>query len=269
MNGNQLDVAQNFLGNSNLNIKKLCDRNFGVGADGLIIAEPSTNGADIKMRIFNSDGSEPEMCGNGIRCFIKYILTNSIVKKKKFINVQTLAGNILAMNDNNSKVKVNMGKPMLEPEDIPTTLTLGNNGIPEGNILISNKNIRVYAIGMGNPHMITYVKDFNDLPLNEFGSLLENNKYSPSKTNVHFVKVINKSKIEVMVWERGAGPTLACGTGACACLVVSKLLNKTSHNVEVLLPGGTLEIEWDNDNVIYMTGEAKYVFTGEIEINNL
>ncbi|MFH1392176.1 MAG: diaminopimelate epimerase [bacterium] len=211
--------------------KKLCDRHFGIGADGLILILPGTKG-DCQMRIFNPDGSEAEMCGNAIRCLAKYM-------NKKSIRVETLAG-IIETKLKNNLVEVNMGEPK----------HLGNFG-------------QITAISLGNPHAVLFVRNF-DFNWQKKGQEIENNiKLFPKKTNVEFVKVIDKNNLEVKVWERGAGATLACGTGACAVAFASFLKKKTQNKVNVHLPGGKLKIEI-KDN-IYMTGSAKKIFEGEVK----
>ena len=229
--GNDFILIEGSLKNPNFLAKKLCDRHFGIGADGLVLILPSTK-ADYRMRIFNPDSSEAEMCGNAIRCVAKYI-------NKKSIRVETLAGIIEPELLSNGQVKVNMGKP---------------NHIGDFN--------QITAISIGNPHAVLFVKNF-DFDWQKKGREIENNiKLFPKKTNVEFVRVIDKNNLEVKVWERGAGATLACGTGACAAAFASFLKKKTNNKVNVYLPGGKLKIEI-KDN-IYMTGPAIKGFEGEI-----
>jgi diaminopimelate epimerase len=219
------------------------------------------------MKIFNSDGSEPEMCGNGIRCLIAFLNDNHEIKDKSEIRIETKAGLIITSIDSNKNIKVNMGEPILSPEDIPTKLLMNNLTIPNGKITINDQTLNVYAASMGNPHMIVFVDKIENIPFEDWGRYLEKHNTFPNDTNVHFVELIDKSNIKVKVWERGCGPTLACGTGACACLVVTASLGKTLNKANVYLPGGKLEIEWPNQaGPVLMQGPALKVFSGEIDI---
>ena len=248
-------------------IEHLCDRNFGIGSDGIILILDSQNKCFARMKIFNSDGSEPEMCGNGIRCLVAFLNDNNEITLKSEIPIETKAGCIITSIDDNQNIKVNMGDPILLPEDIPTKLLMNKLKVPNGMITINNQELHIYAVSMGNPHMIIFVNKIDDIPFEEWGSILEKHSTFPNDTNVHFVELIDKSNIKVKVWERGCGPTLACGTGACACLVVSSILDKTLDNANVYLPGGKLSIEWPNQTgPVYMQGPALRVFSGEIDI---
>ena len=261
---NNLD---NFFSVNNKIIERLCDRNFGIGADGIILILESNNNCFVKMRIFNSDGSEPEMCGNGIRCLISFLNDNNEINEPVDIPIETKAGIILTSINGNENIKVNMGEPMLLPEKIPTKLLIDQTNVPNGNIEINDQNIRVYAASMGNPHMISFVKNIDEIPFEKWGRYLEKHSTFPNYTNVHFVEIIDKSNIKVKVWERGCGPTLACGTGACACLVITSILGKTLDKANVFLPGGKLVIEWPKQTgPVYMQGPAFEVFTGLINI---
>ncbi|OGC05578.1 hypothetical protein A2526_05930 [candidate division WOR-1 bacterium RIFOXYD2_FULL_36_8] len=224
----------------------VCDRHFGIGGDGLLVILPSDK-ADVKMQIFNSDGSEPEMCGNGIRCFAKYVYESSSEKKEIF-SVETKAGVLVpAVIINNGivvAVEVDMGAPKI----------LGD---------IELYGIRFSEISMGNPHAIAFVDDFSKISIIELGPKIENDTHFPYRTNVEFVKVLGDQEIEIKVWERGAGETLACGTGACAAVAAAILSGKTKRRVLVHLPGGNLDIEWPEDNAsIVMRGPAEKVFEG-------
>ncbi len=270
LDGRKNDLNDLFLHNKNNFIKNLCDRNFGVGADGIILLLNSSINCLYQMKIFNSDGSEPEMCGNGIRCLISYLINNNLVVDKNNINIETKAGIISSSVNADNDFRVNMGVPSLEPQKIPTLLKLDNNNVPSGNITINNNTLKVYAAGMGNPHMILFVKNIDEIPFRDWGQYLEQHKSFPSNTNVHFVQVLDKSNIKVKVWERGCGPTLACGTGACACVVVSSKLGVTLNRVNVSLPGGKLFIEWpENKNNIYMSGPAIEVFSGFLKLDKV
>ncbi|OGI03289.1 MAG: diaminopimelate epimerase [Candidatus Melainabacteria bacterium GWF2_37_15] len=229
--------------------QKFCDRNFGVGADGLIIVNPPDvkSNCDINWRIFNSDGSEPQMCGNGIRCFARYVYEKGLIKKKKF-SVCTLAGEIIPEILDNNQVKVDMGMPKIELVDY---------------FLDIGEKINITTVNMGNPHCVLFTKADSAALARSLGPKLEVHELFPEKTNVEIVKIISKDKIRVDVWERGCGITLACGTGACASAVAAARNNLTENKVEVELPGGTLYIEWLKDvNKIFMTGGAEFVFTG-------
>ena len=242
----------------------LCDRHFGIGADGLMVVLPSEK-ADIRMRIINSDGSEAEMCGNGIRCFARFVHEAGYVHKDEF-TVETLAGIMTPLlvraNGNIIGVRVDMGEPALERSAVPMLGPVGqvvNEPIEAGDAVF-----KITALLMGVPHCVTFVDDVDKVELEKYGPLLENHPAFPRKTNVHFLEVINNSEIKMRVWERGAGITLACGTGACASLVASVLNNKTGRKAKIHLPGGMLEIEWAANNHVYMTGAAEKVFCGKV-----
>jgi len=251
--------------------KKLCNRNFGIGADGLILILPSSKAA-LRMRIFNYDGSEAQMCGNGIRCFAKYAYENKLVSKNKF-TVETLAGIItpeLIFQDLKDKkvlrVKVDMGTPKLRRREIPMVGEDTPTVVDEVLKINTEQTFKVTCVSMGNPHCIIFVDDVQSIPVNEIGPKIENHPLFPEKTNVEFIQVINKKEINFRVWERGVGETLACGTGACAALVASVLNKKSEHQVIIHLTGGDLDIHWADDEHIYMTGPAELVFKGEMEI---
>lgn len=244
--------------------RKLCHRQFGVGGDGLIVILPS-DFADARMRIFNPDGSEPEMCGNGIRCFARYIFDRGYVQKNP-IKAETLAG-ILTLNfkieaDAVQGVRVDMGEPILKASLIPV---LAQGDPVMGAQLEVKGGVFTYtAVSMGNPHCIIFVEDYAGIDFEQLGPAIESHELFPRKTNVEFIRVDSREEITMKVWERGAGPTLACGTGACASVVASVLNEKTNRAVTVHLPGGDLFIEWNEDNHVYMTGPATYVFKGQI-----
>lgn len=237
--------------------KKLCDRHFGIGADGLIIPVPyQGEDADIEWRYYNSDGTTAQMCGNGMRCFAKYVYDKGLVNKKSFA-VKTLAGIKKPEILDNGNIKVNMGKPILNEPDIPF------NG--EKEITVQDKTFKINPVSMGNPHCVIFTDETPmDLAI-KYGPELEKHPYFPQKTNVEFVKVISKNEIEMAVYERGCGITLACGTGACASVVASVLNNLTTNNVKVNLPGGVVNIEWTGSKNnpsqdIYLIGPAQYSF---------
>jgi len=251
--------------------KKLCDRNFGIGADGLILILPSSK-ADLRMRIFNYDGSEAQMCGNGIRCFAKYAYENKLVLKNKF-TVETLAGIItpeLIFQDLKNKkvlrIKVDMGIPKLRRREIPMIGEDTPTVVGERLKINSEQTFKITCVSMGNPHCITFVDDVQSIPVDKIGPKIENHSLFPEKTNAEFIQVLNRKEINFRVWERGVGETLACGTGACAALVASVLNKKTDREATIHLPGGDLDIHWANDEHIYMTGPAELVFKGKMEI---
>lgn len=240
----------------------LCHRNFGVGGDGLIITGPDPE-MDIFMRIFNPDGSEPEMCGNGIRCVARYAHDHGLVKTHR-ISVRTLAGprypELIINNQHVEAIKVDMGEPELNRENIPVKGEGSNIGI---RLQVNSRDFVATAVSMGNPHCIIFVDEVDKTPVSTWGPLLEVHEMFPARTNVEFVQVVNNEEIIMSVWERGTGLTLACGTGACASLVASVLNNKTDRKATVHLPGGDLLIEWSQiDNHVYMTGPAVEVFSG-------
>lgn len=243
--------------------KKLCHRQFGIGGDGLVVILPSQV-ADARMRIINSDGSEPEMCGNGIRCFAKYVYDQGIVIHNP-MRVETLAG-VLTIHLNIKEaqvqgVRVDMGEPILRADFIPA---LGQGEPVVGETLeVLGETFQYTAVSMGNPHCVIFVEDFATLDFERLGPAVEKHSLFPRKTNVEFIEVNSPQDLTMKVWERGAGPTLACGTGACASAVVAVLNHKTERAVTVHLPGGDLFIEWGLDNHVYMTGPATYVFKGE------
>ncbi len=248
--------------------KKLCNRNFGIGADGLMLILASSK-ADLQMRIFNSDGTEAQMCGNGIRCFAKYAYENKLISKNKF-TVETLAGIItpeLIFKDKEiSGIKVDMGIPKLERREIPMEGEDTPTVVDETLTIDSKYVFKITCVSMGNPHCITFVNDVQSISVDEIGRKIENHPLFPEKTNVEFIQVLNKQEINFRVWERGVGATLACGTGACAALVASVLNKKTDREAIIHLPGGDLDIQWADDGHVYMTGPAELVFKGEMEI---
>ena len=229
--------------------KKMSDRHFGIGSDGLVLILPSDNGADLRMRMFNSDGSEAQMCGNASRCVAKYAFDNRLVKTQNF-TLQTKAGNKEIQILPDGKITVNMS----EPEIICKENFLEIDGI----------TYRYTAVSMGNPHCVIFVDGVKNFPVETVGKQIEIHKNFPEKTNVEFVKVIDNQTLEMRVWERGAGETLACGTGACASAVSGVVNGYTSRKTTVKLLGGELTVFWSfNDNHVYMTGGAETVFQGE------
>jgi len=241
----------------------MCDRNFGVGADGVIFVLPSdVDDAKYRMRIYNSDGSEPEMCGNGIRCMARFVADVDAVSDLGTIS--TLAGPIVPEMLPDGTVKVDMGEPILKGADVPTTLPADADGrVINAPLTVAGRDWEVTCVSMGNPHAIVFVDDVDALELSEVGPPFEVNAVFPAKTNTEFVQVLSPTHLKMKVWERGAGPTLACGTGACALVVAAVLAGKAERECTVTLPGGDLQIEWrEADNKIYMTGPASRVYDG-------
>jgi len=244
------------------------NRHLGIGSDGLILICKSDI-ADFKMKMYNSDGSRAEMCGNGIRCVGKFVYDKGLTQKE-VITIETLAGvKTLELNIEQkkvTKVKVDMGEPIFNPKEVPVI----SEEKPVLNLELEalDRTFRFTCVSMGNPHAITIVDDVEKFDVEKYGPLLEKNEHFPKGVNVEFVEIINKEKIKMRVWERGSGETLACGTGASAVAVASSLKGYTNRDVEIELLGGTLYIHWSKeDNHVYMTGSATEVFQGEIEIN--
>lgn len=247
---------------------KVSNRNFGIGSDGLILIMPSDQ-ADVRMRMFNSDGSESEMCGNGIRCVAKYAYDHGIVDKKE-ISAETGAGiltlQLVTGTDGMvEKVRVNMGPPRLTRSEIPM---LGN---PDDRVVAEPLNIlhssfQITCASMGNPHCVIFVDDVASFQVEKYGPLIENHELFPRRTNVEFVQVLSRTEVRQRTWERGAGETLACGTGSSAVTAACVLNGLTEKKILNHLSGGDLEMEWGDDGNIYMTGPAVEVFSGEIAI---
>lgn len=247
--------------------KKVSNRNFGIGSDGLIMINPS-DVADFEMEMYNADGSRSEMCGNGIRCVGKYVYDYGLTQKEH-ISVETLAGIKyldLTVEDGKVKlVKVDMGSPELVPENIPIVAD-GNRVIDEP-INVNGTEYRMTGVSMGNPHAVVYVEDVKGLDIETIGPAFENHERFPNRVNTEFVKVLDRNTVEMRVWERGSGETMACGTGACAVAVACILNGFTEDKVTVKLLGGDLQIEWDKEaDKIYMTGPAEVSFDGEINL---
>lgn len=246
-------------------IQRLCDRRFGVGADGVILALPPRQGGELRMRIFNADGTEPEMCGNGMRCLARFLADSDGDLSGRQWQIETLAGRIVPELRQDGSIRVDMGAPFLDPESIPTTLACGENGLAQGNLEVAGSSFAVGAAGMGNPHVVIPVDDVEAVDLERYGAAFEVHPAFPARTNVHFVQVISPTHLVMRVWERGAGPTLACGTGACATLVVAHLLGLAERCARLDLPGGPLEIDWDQaSGHVFMAGPAVAVFDGVV-----
>lgn len=246
---------------------KLCNRFFGIGADGLVYILPSEV-ADFKMRIINSDGSEAEQCGNAIRCVSKYVYDNGLAAKTS-LTIETLGAGVqpveleLGADGQVARVTVDMGRPILNGLDVPTTIDA--NPVIGHTVTVDGRDFAFTAVSMGNPHCVIYVDDAVGFDLATWGPKLEKHPLFPRKINVEFATVNTRDQVDMRVWERGAGPTLACGTGACATLVSSVLNGLTGRKATISLAGGDLLIDWNEDNDrVYMTGPAAAVFTGTI-----
>ncbi|GIO55473.1 MULTISPECIES: diaminopimelate epimerase [Paenibacillus] len=246
---------------------KWCDRYFGIGADGLVYILPSEK-ADFRMRIINSDGSEAEQCGNAIRCVAKYVYDHGYVSSEQ-ITIETLGAGVQPVTihvDNGlaATVTVDMGEPVLDGLSVPTTIDA--NPVVDAPIEADGRQFRFTAVSMGNPHCVIYVDDAVNFDLATWGPKLEVHPVFPKKVNVEFATVKDRGTVDMRVWERGAGPTLACGTGACATLVSSVLNGLTDRSASIRLKGGDLFIEWsEKDNHVYMTGPAAVVYTGSVQ----
>jgi diaminopimelate epimerase len=233
--------------------RKLCDRHFGIGADGLLLVLPSES-ADFRMRVINSDGSEPEMCGNGLRCFVRYLHDQGMVSGSS-VAVSTGAGvlhaEILTGPNAEFLVRLDMGRPF----------EMGRELLP-----LADRRLDVSLISMGNPHCVAFVNDLDKLPFAELGPAVEAHPRFRNRTNAEFVQVLDRRRVRVKVWERGAGPTLACGTGACAVVVAAVGRGYTERSVTVELPGGALTIDWPVGGSVFLTGPAELVFTGQVDL---
>lgn len=260
-----IDAINQKIENESSLAKFVSNRHFGIGSDGLILICKSEV-ADFKMRMFNSDGSEAEMCGNGIRCVGKFVYDKGLTNKTT-VKIETLAGiKTLILNTKDGKVetaRVDMGEPILETEKIPVIST--EEPVKNLELEAENKKFKFTCVSMGNPHAITIVENTKEFDVERYGKVLEVDKAFPKKANIEFVQIIDKENIKMRVWERGAGETLACGTGACATAVACNLNGLTDRKVNIELLGGTLNIEWnETDNHVYMIGPAVTVFDGEL-----
>jgi diaminopimelate epimerase len=239
--------------------KRLCQRGFSIGADGLLLLMDS-NIADVRMRIINSDGSEAEMCGNGIRCLAKYCYDKDIVRKMEF-TVETLAGlkliKVFPKDGSVESVRVDMGKPVFERRDIPM---LGNGRCIDEPLKVDGREFRMTCLSVGNPHCVIFADNVKDLPVARFGPVIEHNELFPRRVNVEFAQVLSRKEMRVRVWERGVGETLACGTGACAATAAGNILGRLDRDVKVELLGGDLSIMYDGE--IQMSGPAVKAFEG-------
>ena len=255
--------------------RAMCDRHFGVGADGLILVQNSTI-ADLKMRLFNSDGSEAEVSGNGLRCFAKYAIEKGLVGKissragqsNRSLTIETLSGvrKVKAYMSGNkvNRAEVNMGLPRFQPEQIPVKIKVDIIPIFDYPLVIDGKELTLSLLSMGNPHAVSFLsRSVADFPLAEIGPKVERHPMFPQRTNFEIARVLSRGKIEARVWERGVGETLACGSGACAIAVAARLLDYVEPQVDIILEGGTLTVSWDRVREVLLAGTVEEVFTGE------
>jgi diaminopimelate epimerase len=242
---------------------RVCDRRRGVGADGLLVLEDSRS-ADYRMRYHNADGSEAEMCGNGIRCLAKFVLDTGVTDRRD-LRWETLAGpiatEVLAHDGDVATVRVDMGPPRFGPDEIPTSL--GGERVIEAPLALADTSIKVTCVSMGNPHAVSFVDDVRGFPLDRVGPAVEHHDSFPERTNFEVVEVLGADRVRMRVWERGVGETMACGTGACAAAVAAQLVRRTAELVTVEVPGGELIVGWRPGENVMLTGPAETAFTGE------
>ena len=246
--------------------QSICQYHFGVGADGLILVQNSKI-ADLAMGIFNSDGSEAEVCGNGLRCFAKYVNDHNIINKRDLV-IETLSGvrKVKANFTGNriNRAEVHMGMPEFQPEQIPIKAKVDIKPILNYSLSVGNSDLNLAILSMGNPHAISFIsQSVTDYPLAQIGPKIERHPIFTRRTNFEIARILTKEKIEARVWERGVGETLACGSGACAIAVAAQLLNYVNHIVDIILPGGILTVSWDRVGEVFLAGPVEEVFTGE------
>jgi diaminopimelate epimerase len=251
--------------------RTMCDRHFGIGGDGLLLVLPSEK-ADCRMRVFNLDGSEADACGNGLRCVVRYVLEKGLVKpKSKALTVETMAGvrQVKLSLGKKPTIQVFMGKPILAAHEIPVALGQGSNpldimSVIDHRLIIDGKKLLLNCVSMGNPHAIHFIDTpVADFPLSEIGPKVEKHRFFPKYVNFEVARLLSRKTIEARVWERGVGETLACGSGACAIVVMARLHDFTEGKVDIILPGGTLNVEWDGKSEVLLSGPAEMVFSGE------
>ncbi len=244
---------------------RLCDRHFGIGCDQLLVARPSST-ADFRMEIYNADGSQVEMCGNGIRAFYKFLRDRGHTDRDE-ISVETLGGVVRPSWAGPDRVRVEMGPPVLAPAKIPTTLGTGDGPLLDVPLEVDGETLQISSVSMGNPHAVVFVEDPDRTPVERWGPLIENHSAFPNRVNVEFVTALDRKRIRQRTWERGVGETLACGSGACAVAVVAMLRGVVDDRVSIGLRGGELDIRWQGgDTSVFMTGPAAEVFRGEYPI---
>jgi diaminopimelate epimerase len=249
--------------------QSMCDRHFGIGADGLILVLPSSR-ADVRMRMFNPDGSEAEMCGNGLRCIVKYAVEGGLARPRDGrIDVETLAGVLAAEafgdGRNVERVRVSMGVPRFAPAEVPVLME-AEPPIVDLPLDVAGRPLRLTCLSMGNPHAVHFIDGpVAEFPLEQIGPLVERHPVFPQRVNFEVARALARDRIEARVWERGAGPTLACGSGAAATMVAARLRGLAGDKVDITLPGGTLGLEWDGRGEVHLSGPAERVFAGEWE----
>lgn len=245
--------------------RRMCDRHFGVGADGLLLALPSQS-ADLRMRVFNPDGSEAEMCGNGVRCVARYAVERGLVASERF-SLETVAGVLAVEVFRDSagvvtRARASMGRPRFHPQEVPVSLE-AEPPLRNVSLVVDGQTVAVTILSMGNPHAVHFwARPVSAYPLAQVGPKMERHPVFPNRTNYEIARVVDRGRIEARVWERGAGETLACGSGACAVAVAARILHLVDDRVEVALPGGVLTVEWDGEGEVYLSGPVEEVFTG-------
>lgn len=243
--------------------RAMCHRRFGVGSDGLILLLKSRT-ADFRMRMFNPDGSEAEVCGNGLRCFARYAINAGLAAPDRDLKVETAGGlKRIVPLDSASRFRVDMGVPGLSPADIPLAAQVQTASVRDYPLKVKGRKLMLTFVSMGNPHGVCFVEDVEVFPLAEIGPVVERHSLFPHRLNFETARVLSKRRIRARVWERGAGETLSCGTGACAIAVAARLHGYTGGQVQVELPGGRLDVEWNGKDQVYLSGPAEVVFTGE------
>jgi len=257
-----IDSRDSSIGNLPEFSRKICNRRYGIGADQVLLLNNS-DVADFRMQIFNADGSEVEMCGNGIRCLAKYVWDRNI-SDKNILSVETLGG-IIRPEKAGDMVKVDMGEPIFDPGKIPVEISADREHVIDYPLSVGGREFLITCLSMGNPHAVVFVDDLSDFGVTYYGPMIETHALFPRRTNVEFIEIISPREIHMRVWERGAGETLACGTGASAAAVASNLKHFAERTVTVHLLGGDLVIDWSSDNHVYMTGPAVEVFRGELD----
>jgi diaminopimelate epimerase len=248
--------------------RAMCERRFGVGADGLILLLESKL-ADFRMRIFNADGSEAEVCGNGLRCFGRYVTDRGLAGGDNPLTIETTAGVKTVSPNVDGRFQVRMGVPRFRAEEIPLADSVDITPIVDYPVQVAEKQLRLTFVSMGNPHGVCFVEDVAAFPLGDLGPAIEHHSLFPQRLNFEIVEAVSRREMKVRVWERGAGETLSCGSGACAVAVAAQLQRRVDNQVDVLLPGGRLTVEWDGKGDVYLSGGAEMVFTGKWPEQNL
>jgi diaminopimelate epimerase len=249
--------------------RAMCHRRFGVGSDGLILVLKSDS-ADFRMRMFNPDGSEAEVCGNGLRCFARYVMSSGLAGRGGEITIETGAGvKKVEPRDGGRRFRVDMGRPKFRAEEIPVALESEKTPILDHRLRVAGRDLLLTFVSMGNPHGVCFVDDVAGFPLPEIGPMVEHHRLFPRRLNFEIAHVVSRRKIEARVWERGAGETLSCGSGWCAVAVAAQLHGYVDSPVELVVPGGRLDLEWDGEGSVYLSGPAEAVFTGYWPEENL